>query len=125
MTMTDFSKKIIDLENRITSHSDDLNQKLVDLESKVIGYSDDIKKLQDTTNQIEQQPRRNYIKSEINHNQTMTLLNTLCERMKVTPEQLLQDDGGNQHHNLSDSINSTDSHEKAVSEKVIHAPSRK
>jgi len=39
----------------------------------------------------------------------MTLLNTLCERRKVTPEQLLQDDGGNQQHNLSDSTNSADS----------------
>lgn len=72
MTMTDFNKKLIDLENRITNHSDDFNQKLVDLESKVIRPTiaklrkwwlkiesqkmiSDIKKLQDMTNRIELQ----------------------------------------------------------------------
>lgn len=68
MKMTDLSKKLIDLENRITSHSDDFNQKFIDLESKVIGHSDNIKKLHDTTNRIEQQLGHNYIKSKINHN---------------------------------------------------------
>lgn len=38
MSMDDFKKKLIDLENRV-SHSDDFNKKLVDLESKVMGHS--------------------------------------------------------------------------------------
>lgn len=59
MTIIDFSKKLIDLKNRINSNSDDFNQKVVDLESKVTRHSNNIKKLQGMTNQIEQQLKSN------------------------------------------------------------------
>ena len=38
------------LEDRITSHSDDVNKKLADFENKFNGHFDDIKRLKDTTN---------------------------------------------------------------------------
>ena len=89
MTITNFSKKLIDLQNRITSRSDDFNQKLVNLKSKVTRHSDDIKKLLDTTSRIEKQSGQNHTESKMNHNQTMTILIVICDRMKITPKQII------------------------------------
>lgn len=58
----------------------------------------------------------------MNRNQTLELLNTLCGKRNITPKQLLQDDGGNQEHNSSDSTKSTDSQEKAESPKKSVMP---
>ena len=47
----------------------------------------------------------------------MTMLTVICDRMKITSEQIFQDDGGNQQHDSSYSTNSVDSHEKTKSPK--------
>lgn len=60
----------------------------------------------------------------MNHNHTLALLKNLCGKMNITPKQLLQDDGGNQEHNSSDSIKSANSHENVESPKKSTTPSQ-
>ena len=69
--MDDFNKKLIDLEIKINNKSDKFTKRLINFEDKVTGNFDDIKKLQDTTDQIERQISLNHSEATDNHNKAM------------------------------------------------------
>ena len=121
MSMADFNKRLIEVENKVTSHTDEVNKKLTDFQNKFNGHADNMKRLQDTTNRIEIQMEQRHIQSEVNQNETLTLLNLVCKKINIIPEQLLQEDEGNQEHNSSDSTKSTDS-QKVESPKKSATP---
>ena len=79
--MADFPKKLLDLEKQINNNSEDFGKRLVDLKGIVAGHSNDIKKLQDTTNQIERQIWLNHSEAIENHSQAMQKLTKLREKI--------------------------------------------
>lgn len=108
MTMVDFNKNLIDLENKVTRHAEEN------------------KELQDTTKRIENQLEHNHNKFKgdhailsnnidqnhdaaiIAHNEAMATLNSICEKLKITPDQLPQNNESTQqcHQDPSNTSNS-------------------
>ena len=78
----------------------DFNRRLLDLEAKVTGEGEKIEALQNTTKRIESQLEQN--KNEFEKDQTdllvkvdqaMVMLTYICNNMKITPDQLPQNNG--------------------------------
>lgn len=74
----------------------DFNKRLLDLETKVIGQGEKIEALQDTTKRIESQLEQNQNESKKDQgvfsdkvDQAMVLLICICNKLKVTPDQIL------------------------------------
>ena len=80
---------------------------MIDLENKVTKHSNKIKELQDTTKRIESpieqnhnefkkdhailsnKVDRNHNAASIAHDQAMVMLTCICDKLKITPDQIL------------------------------------
>lgn len=109
----------------------DFNKKLIDLEAKVIGHGETIEALQYTTKRIKSQREEN--KNEIKKEQAnlsvkvdtlMVMLTYICNTMKITPNQIPQNNEATQHLNSPYSSNLLDSHEKPESPKTCSTPNQ-
>ena len=105
------------------------NKKLIDFEAKVTRHGEKIEALQDATKRIESQLEQN--KNEFKKNQenlsckvdqAMVMLTRICDKLKITPDRILQNNEATQHLNSPDSPNSSDSHEKPESPKASSIP---